>query len=598
MNTPIRLLAAISLSVTFTACGGGGGSSSEDDTETETPAVISGGEGRVMENSEATTTGKLTDSANANQTFEANSFQGTYGNLKTSEDGSWTYTLESELADPLNGGEQASETFTVGVADGTRTTNITISITGFDDPYRFEPESPLAMLVVDSKESATGRLSLNDVDGNTPVFVSGTIAGRYGDFTLSASGEWDYTLNSKADSIRKGDLSEDSVTFTLSDNSEQTVAFSIATLEPKESSIVFILMNFSDGLATDRADISDIADMVFNDVDSLDNTYRENSLGQLKFLRHRVSDNALQHYCYGEANREESSIDCIRFDIPDNQNGGTLSIADAAARAKAGQGAEYTDAGSTWRDMAYQWTSNNLVDGNGAPLELGKWDHQVFIYPRAAYNAGLVGFGLARVRGGWSMVVSDPDQSLMGHELGHNIGLGHAGWDSNNDGDTNDSGEDEYGTGGAFMGNRSKSRLFGSAHREYMGWYRIFPEYTVTIKQNPGSSQDLEIQAIELTAEDRSGTLPQQLKVESTDSSNGQSHYYVNYHVAHNELNPRPHHAHSVTVHYLNDITSNHVAVLAQPGDDFTDDAIGLKIEYKSRNAENQSAVISVSYSQ
>ncbi|MDP5208520.1 VCBS domain-containing protein [Microbulbifer sp. 2205BS26-8] len=598
MNTALRLLVAISLSVTFTACGGGGGSTSGGDTDTETPGVISGGEGRVLENSETTTTGKLTDSTNANQTFEANNFQGTYGNLETSEDGSWTYTLEGELADPLNGGEQASEAFTVGVAGGSRTTKITISITGFDDPYTFQPESPLAMMVVDSKEFATGRLSLNDVDGNTPVFVSGTVAGSYGDFKLSESGDWEYTLNSKADSIRKGDLTEDSITFTLSDDTEQTVVFSIATLEPTESSIVFILMNFSDALATDRADISDIADMVFNDVDSLDNTYRENSLGQLKFLRHRVSDNTLQHYCYGEANREESSVDCIRFDIPDSQNSGILSIADAAARAKAGQQGEYTDSGHTWRNMAYQWAENNLVDENGAPLALNKWRHQVYIYPRAAYREGLIGYGVAAVGGRWSMVASDSDQLLMGHELGHNIGLGHAGWDSNNDGDTNDNGEDEYGTGGAFMGNRSESRLFGSAHREYMDWYRLFPEYTVTVEQASNSSQDLEIQAIELTAGDRSGTLPQQLKVESTGSSNGQSHYYVNYHVAHNELNPRPHYAHSVTVHYLNGRTSNHVAVLAQPGDDFTDEAIGLKIEYKSRIAENQSAVIAVSYSE
>ncbi|WHI51712.1 VCBS domain-containing protein [Microbulbifer sp. MLAF003] len=635
MREPLKLLTVFSLSVFLTACGGGSGDSgqSPDDdnannpvsdgsgdngdsnngndgsdnstggntdtdtgNDTDSNGVISGGEGSVTENVEITTSGQLIDSGNTDQTFEETGLQGKYGNLKVSSDGNWSYTLESNLADPLNANELVTDEFSVGIGSTEKTTTITISVTGTDDAYTFDPGSPLATMIVNSREHANGTMMIEDVDGNTPEFPEETISGSYGEFKLLKNGDWEFTLNNNADSLKEGETAEDTIAFQLTDGTEQSVTFTIATIDPSESSIVFILMNFSDGLATDQGDLTHIANTVFNDKDSLDNAYRENSFGQLKFLRHRINDKSLQHYCYGEPGNEDTSVDCVVFNIPDSENGGTLSIADAVARAEAGQEGEYTDDGFTWRDKAYQWASDNLVDENNQPLNLRNWRHQVFIYPNASYKAGLVGAGVASVGGGMSLVASFSDQNVMGHELGHNIGLSHAGLDSNNDGDTNDSGDSEYGTDGSLMGNRSRSRLFGSAHREYMKWYNLFPEYTTTVEQVSSSSQDVEIEAIELTAGELSGSLPQQLKIESNGSSNGQNHYYVNYHVAHDILNPRPHFEDSVTVHYLNGRTSNHVAVLEQVGDSFTDSKIGLTITYKSSDSIKKSAVITVSY--
>ncbi|MEW5249225.1 VCBS domain-containing protein [Microbulbifer discodermiae] len=594
MNKPLKSFALCSLSALLVACGGGGSSDNGDDAEEVPTSVISGGEGSVVENTTTTASGRLVDSADGGRAFEASHFQGLYGELETSADGSWTYTLDSELADPLDGGEQVVDAFTVGVDGSGTTATVTLSVTGYDDPYSFQPESPLALVVAGTKTFASGTLTLEDVDGNTPEFTPGVVSGSYGDFRLDAGGAWEYSLNSNVDSLNAGESATDSVTFTLSDGSEQTVVFSVSTLEATENTIVFVLMNFSDGSATDRASMADIADMVFNDVDSLDNSYRKNSLGQLGFLRHRTNDNSLDYYCYGEPGIEESSLDCLSFDIPDSQNGGILSMQDAADRA--GLGGEYTDRGFTWRDKAYQWARDNFVDDQGQPLNLRDWRHQVFIYPQAARTAGLVGTGIASVTGGMSMVVSSSDQNILGHELGHNIGLGHAGWDSNNDGDVEDSGDSEYGTDGAFMGNRFQSRLFGGAHRDYLEWYSLFPQYSVSVERLANSARDLEIQAIELTAGELAGDLPQQVKVASAGSRNGQSYYYVNYHVAHEVLNPRPHFQHSVTVHYLNGRTSNHVAVLKEPGDSFSDESAGLSIAYKSRDAARQSAVITVTY--
>ncbi|WP_226642246.1 VCBS domain-containing protein [Microbulbifer variabilis] len=600
MKDSIKLFSAISLAAMMTACSGGGGDgNSGSDTSSNSGSsanqgtgigAISGGEGSVTEDHAVSTSGKLIDDANPSQIFENSSFQGTYGTLTTSIDGSWLYTLGSALSDPLNADEQAADTFTLGVGNGSNTTKISIQITGADDPYSFNPSIPLSSLVLNDKEHASGKLEIDDVDGNTPLFSADSIEGKYGQFTLQSDGTWEYSLNSNSEALKTGETSEDTIKFLLTDGSQQSVIFSIATTASSKNSIVFIFMNFSDAIATREAGVSEIADMVFNEVDSLDNAYLENSQGQLKFLRHRIDNDTLQHYCYGEEDVEKSSIDCITYTIPDPQNGGTLSVADAQARQ--GQGGEYNDGGFSWRDHAHQWAKNNLVDDNGQPLDLSDWRHQVYIYPSEAEDAGLVGTGVASVGGQWSVVAARTDQLVMGHELGHNIGLGHAGWDEDNDGTA----ENEYGTAGSLMGNRSKSRLFGSAHREVMGWYKSNPEYTTTVSQIAGSAQDIEIQAIELTAGELSGTLPQQLKVQSNGSKNGKDYYYVNYHVSHNILNPRSHYANSVTIHYLHDIDSNHVAVLEKPGDSFKDDNVGLIITYKSNSEPGQSAVISVEY--
>ncbi|AWF82871.1 hypothetical protein BTJ40_19745 [Microbulbifer sp. A4B17] len=633
MTYSLKLLTAISLSVFLTACGGGGGSDDNDnedttvssdsnsgsdsgdddgssgsdddnsgsgsdnnnDSDSDGSSTISGNSGNVSEDDKTSVSGQLVDSSNSNQTFESGSFQGTYGELEISVNGSWAYNLDSELADPIAGSELATDTFTIGVGSSNSEATISITITGYDDAYTFSPSSPLATLVVESKEFASGTLLLEDVDGNTPEFIEESINGTYGNLKLYSNGDWEYSLNDSADNLNSGETTEETISFQLSDGSTQSITFAVVTIDAEESSIVFIFMNFSDAVPTDTTDISDIADMVFNDEDSLDNTYLKNSLGQLKFLRHRISDNSLEHYCYGEDSNEDSSIDCISYDIPDSQNGGTLSVDDAAARSS--QGGEYTDGGYTWRDNATDWAEANLVDDNNNSIDLSDWRHRVYIFPPEAKNAGLVGAGVASVGGKWSIVTAYTDQMIMGHELGHNIGLSHAGNDDNNDGDTNDSGENEYGTSGSFMGNAWKSRLFGSGHREYMGWYDLFPEYTKTVTQAAGSSEEVEIEAIELTAGELSGSLPQQLKVESSGSKNGEDYYYVNYHIDHDILNPSSHMENSVSVHYLDGKLFNHVAELEEPGDSFTDSNIGLTIEFQSRATDSQSATILVSYS-
>ncbi|WP_444898662.1 VCBS domain-containing protein [Microbulbifer sp. VAAC004] len=462
--------------------------------------------------------------------------------------------------------------------------------------YRFNPSTPLSTLVVGTSEYAQGTLQLEDTDSTSPTFQSGTYAGKYGDFKLYDSGNWEYQLNNNANDLNSGASVEDTIVFSLSNGDQLNITFAIQTIEATQNSIVFILVNFSDAAVTDDVSISQLADMTFNATDSLDNTYKENSLGQLKFQRHLSNNNSLAQYCYGDDNKEESSIDCFIYSIPDNQNGGILSIQNAQNRATNSQDGQYSDGGYTWRDNASRWVESNFVDANNRPVDLNAWRHRVFIFPTAAYNAGLVGTGVAAVNGRWSIVTADSDQLIMGHELGHNIGLGHAGNDNNNDGDTSDRGESEYGAAAAFMGNSWQSRLFGSAHRDFMGWYNSFPGYSKSVSKSMGNASEVQIQAIELTAGELNKTMPQIIKVESNGSSNRENHYFVEYHISHPILNPRSQQDKAVTVHYLKDDTANQVATLEEPGSSFTDSAAGVTIEFKSRSDEMNTATISVSY--
>ncbi|WP_226647850.1 VCBS domain-containing protein [Microbulbifer variabilis] len=466
-----------------------------------------------------------------------------------------------------------------------------------NDDYTFNPANPLSTLVVGSSEYAQGSLKLENTDSKSPTFQAGTYSGGYGDFKLYDNGNWEYQLNSNTNSLNNGATVEDTITFPLSNGDQLSVTFSIQTIEATQNSIVFVLVNFSDATVTDDISISQLADMTFNDIDSLDNTYKENSLGQLKFKRHLSSNDSLAQYCYGEEKKEESSIDCFIYSIPDSQNGGVLSVENAQARAGSTQDSQYSDGGYTWRDNATRWIESSFVDANNRPVDLSEWRHRVFIFPNGAYNAGLIGTGVAAVNGRWSIVTADSDQLIMGHELGHNIGLGHAGNDTNNDGDTNDRGESEYGSAAVFMGNSWQSRLFGSAHREFMGWYKSFPNYSKSTARNPGNTSEIQLQAIELTAGELEKTLPQLVKVETNGSSNGEDYYFVEYHISHPILNPSSQQEKAVTVHYLKDDTANQVATLEEPGSSFTDDSAGVTIQLKSTNDDTNTATISVSYS-
>ena len=118
-------------------------------TGTDDAPVISSGTGAVIEDTAPTTTGTLTatDADNPALAFVPSTQAGAYGSLTLGANGQWSYTLGAN-AQPLAGGQAASDSFTVSLTDGS-TTTITVGITGTND-------APVLDLDGDDSSGATG----------------------------------------------------------------------------------------------------------------------------------------------------------------------------------------------------------------------------------------------------------------------------------------------------------------------------------------------------------------------------------------------------------------------------------------------------------
>jgi VCBS repeat-containing protein len=97
--------------------------------------------GDVTEDGDLTASGLLTvDDVDGADTFQADTFAGTYGSLALAADGSWTYTLDNDDddLDALDSGQQDDEVFTILSADGTEH-QITVTVHGADEASPYTP---------------------------------------------------------------------------------------------------------------------------------------------------------------------------------------------------------------------------------------------------------------------------------------------------------------------------------------------------------------------------------------------------------------------------------------------------------------------------
>ncbi len=100
---------------------------------------------------------------------------------------------------------------------------------------------------------------------------------------------------------------------------------------------------------------------------------------------------------------------------------------------------------------------------------------------------------------------------VLGHELGHNLGFGHAAMDKNNDGiDIN-----SYGDLTDIMGNSRAIKLFNAAHMKYAGW-------TGSINLNSGDRGKYIISSLA----DYSSSLPKILMIPRETLGNKYNYYF------------------------------------------------------------------------
>ena len=151
--------------------------------------------------------------------------------------GTWTYTLNQSAVQHLDSGDSVFDTIIYTATDGS-TQQITVTITGTEDASVISGTVAGAVNegdVGDSPETATGTISISDVDGgDSPSFadVASTNGDNaYGSFEL-ISNNWTYALDQSAvQDLDEGDSVIDTIVYTATDGSTQKITVTITGSE-------------------------------------------------------------------------------------------------------------------------------------------------------------------------------------------------------------------------------------------------------------------------------------------------------------------------------------------------------------------------------
>ncbi|MDC5839044.1 VCBS domain-containing protein [Vibrio europaeus] len=166
---------------------------------------------------------------------------GTYGTLTLDADsGEWVYVLADNAAvNDLAHGETATETFIVTVTDSelaTDTRTITLQVTGVGEDV-LVVDSVIETLTMtedvddrdgsdDGIHTASGSLAAPTDLGDNPTWTLVDGSGQYGNISVDASGNWDYTLNNSSHAVQSlqiGETAQDTFTLYVVDEHGKTV---------------------------------------------------------------------------------------------------------------------------------------------------------------------------------------------------------------------------------------------------------------------------------------------------------------------------------------------------------------------------------------
>ncbi len=178
---------------------------------TNDAAIITGtSELNLTETNQAlTTTGMLTSTdvdGTANR-FMPETVIGNYGTLTVLENGAWSYTTDS-AHDEFIEGQVYKDILKIHSADGTEKL-ITVNITGTNDAAIIIGPKEIHLTETDDILSTSGQLIAIDPDGPEHPFISQTIQGDFGSFTINADGQWVYKTNSAHNEFAVGSVYTD-----------------------------------------------------------------------------------------------------------------------------------------------------------------------------------------------------------------------------------------------------------------------------------------------------------------------------------------------------------------------------------------------------
>lgn len=167
--------------------------------------------------------------------------------------------------------------------------------------------------------------------------------------------------------------------------------------------------------------------------------------------------------------------------------------------------------GCNW--SAWGTAADSAAQAAGVNLTL--YQHIIYVLPPYAQLPDCGWAGLAYVGGGRAYIAEPQSMMVYTHELGHNLNLGHAGTDPENDGVMNV----EYGDASDPMGSSRQLRNFNGPHMHQLGWFNTFPNAVQNVTA-PGVYQ---LAAIGATPD---GTLPQALRILKPNTN---EYYYLSY---------------------------------------------------------------------
>jgi trimeric autotransporter adhesin len=256
-------------------------------------------EANIMEDTASTSGNVLTNDSDPDgdvlRVANAGTYQGLYGSLTLSANGSYNYVLNNSLASvqALGLGDTLQESFTYTAIDvnpaGALSVNsyLNVTITGANDGPLVQADA--AAVSEDGILTATGNVLTNDSDIDVGDILSlanaGTYQGIYGSLVLSANGSYAYTLNNAAtavQSLRAGQQVSD--VFALANSDGIATANSSLTVTVNGS-------NDAPVLQTAIADQTAQANQTFT-LDLPDTTFKDIDLGDVLTYSARLTSGA------------------------------------------------------------------------------------------------------------------------------------------------------------------------------------------------------------------------------------------------------------------------------------------------------------------
>ena len=149
------------------------------------------------------------------------SLSGTYGTFTfNTTTGEWTYALDQSLADPLTGGQSATDTLTVHSADGTASHDIVVNITGTNDAPTAGNDTANA---TEDAAPVTGTVATNDSDVDDGATLSYALNGTVAGLTIDPDGSYSFDPSDAAyQHLADGATTDVVATYTVTDDKGAT----------------------------------------------------------------------------------------------------------------------------------------------------------------------------------------------------------------------------------------------------------------------------------------------------------------------------------------------------------------------------------------